>query len=94
MFVSVVPLLRSNPRLIVVHAAEEAGKLGILERCFVHVMPEYAPEEDAVRVFIVYSGLVGAWKAAKAFEGRHFGGRQVRARFYDETAFATRTLHL
>jgi splicing factor 45 len=74
--------------------AEEARKHGILEHCFVHQMPIYVPEDEAVRVFITFSGLVGAWKAVKAFDGRFFGGRTVKAKFYDETAFATRTLHL
>jgi hypothetical protein len=32
-------------------------------------------------VFILYSGLVGAWKAVKTFDGRFFGGRNIRARF-------------
>lgn len=47
-------------------------------------MPINIDDDNAVRIFIVYSGLVGAWKAVKEFEGRYFGGRRVRARFFDE----------
>jgi hypothetical protein len=53
----------------------------IVERCFSHIMPFNTPDHEAVRIFIVFSGAVGAWQAAKAFDGRFFGGRAVRARW-------------
>lgn len=67
------------------HVAEEASKQGIVERCFVYLVPQYSPEnpipdDEAVRVFVVFTGLVGAWNAVKQFDGRYFGGRAVRAR--------------
>jgi splicing factor 45 len=74
--------------------AGEARKLGLLESCFVHVMPAYVSDEESVRVFVVFSGLVGAWKAVKEFDGRFFGGRTVTAKFYDERAYDARALHL
>ena len=74
--------------------AEEARKHGVLERCFVHVMPAYAADEDSVRVFLVYSGLVGAYNAVKAFDARFFGGRTVKAKFYDEKLAIAGNLHL
>ena len=75
-------------------AAEEARKLGVLEKCFVHLQPPYVPEDEAVRVFVVFSGLVGAWNAVKAFDGRYFGGRNVKAKFYNEQALDLGVLHL
>ena len=79
---------------LVSDVSAEARKLGILEECFVHIMPTYVPDDEAVRVFVMFTGLVGAWKAVKEFEGRFFGGRTVKAKFYDEMAFETGTLHL
>ncbi|GAA5948564.1 hypothetical protein JCM3765_004927 [Sporobolomyces pararoseus] len=73
--------------------AEEANKLGVVERCAVVVVPLEDDEEGAggereeVRVFLVMSGLAGAYNAVRSFEGRFFGGRTVRARYYDEEAF-------
>ncbi|KAG0140527.1 hypothetical protein CROQUDRAFT_718591 [Cronartium quercuum f. sp. fusiforme G11] len=65
--------------------AEEAGKHGIVERCFVRVVQRPVDDPtECVRVFIIFSGLVGAWKAVKSFDGRFFGGRTIRARFFSE----------
>ncbi|GAA98519.1 uncharacterized protein L969DRAFT_95244 [Mixia osmundae IAM 14324] len=71
--------------------AEEARKGGIVERCLVHLMPQLTaqplPDEDQVRVFVLFSGLVGAFNAVRSFDGRFFGGRTVKARFYNQAAF-------
>ncbi|MBW0487165.1 hypothetical protein O181_026880 [Austropuccinia psidii MF-1] len=68
--------------------AEEAHKHGIVERCFVRIVQRPVDDPaEAVRVFILYSGLVGAWKAVKTFDGRFFGGRNIRARFFSENNF-------
>ncbi|GAA5834098.1 hypothetical protein JCM11251_003617 [Rhodosporidiobolus azoricus] len=67
--------------------AEEAGKFGVVERCAVHVLSGASTEEEAVRIFLVMSGIAGGYNAVKNFDGRFFGGRTVRARFYDEKAF-------
>jgi len=79
---------------LVSDVAEEARKLGVLEKCFVHVMPKYVADDESVRVFVIFTGLVGAWKAVKAFDGRFFGGRTVKAKFYNEMAIEMGTLHL
>ncbi|GAA5935861.1 uncharacterized protein JCM15063_001828 [Sporobolomyces koalae] len=73
--------------------AEEANKLGVVERCAVVVVP-FEDDEDEVRVFLVMSGLAGAYNAIKSFEGRFFGGRTVRARYYDEALFKEGQHHL
>ncbi|PLW17147.1 hypothetical protein PCANC_11777 [Puccinia coronata f. sp. avenae] len=69
--------------------AEEARKHGIVERCFVRIIQREDVDDpsEKVRVFILYSGLVGAWKAVKTFDGRFFGGRNIRARFFAENSF-------
>ncbi|GJN87341.1 hypothetical protein Rhopal_000290-T1 [Rhodotorula paludigena] len=67
--------------------AEEANKIGVVERCFVYVVPGETRDDEAVRIFLVMSGLAGGYNAVRSFEGRFFGGRTVRARFYDEKAF-------
>jgi len=69
--------------------AEEARKHGMVERCFVRIIQRSDVEDasERVRVFIIYSGLVGAWKAVKTFDGRFFGGRNIRARFFSENSF-------
>ncbi|GAA5967035.1 hypothetical protein JCM11641_000420 [Rhodosporidiobolus odoratus] len=66
--------------------AEEAGKFGVVERCAVKIVPG-APEEEGVRIFLVMSGLAGGYNAVRNFDGRFFGGRTVKARFYNEKAF-------
>ncbi|GAA6050772.1 hypothetical protein JCM3770_001637 [Rhodotorula araucariae] len=67
--------------------AEEANKFGVVERCFVYPVPGETRDDEAVRIFLVMSGLAGGYNAVKSFDGRFFGGRTVRARFYDEKAF-------
>ncbi|GAA5930638.1 hypothetical protein JCM1841_006824 [Sporobolomyces salmonicolor] len=67
--------------------AEEANKIGVVERCFVYIVPGETRDEEAVRVFLVMSGLAGGYNAVRSFDGRFFGGRTVKARFYDEKAF-------
>ncbi|GAA5831102.1 hypothetical protein JCM3766R1_006236 [Sporobolomyces carnicolor] len=79
--------------------AEEANKLGVVERCAVVVVPVEEDEaaggdREEVRVFLVMSGLAGAYNAVRSFEGRFFGGRTVRARYYNEDSFKAGEHHL
>ncbi|BGP38548.1 hypothetical protein JCM10450v2_002497 [Rhodotorula kratochvilovae] len=67
--------------------AEEANRFGVVERCFVYPVPGETRDDEAVRIFLVMSGLAGGYNAVKNFDGRFFGGRTVRARFYEEKAF-------
>lgn len=80
---------------------EECAKLGIVERVVLHMVeppPEVASE--CLRVFVVFSGMAGAWRAAKELDGRFFGGRKIvswvtrqsgltgqRAVYFDEARF-------
>ena len=53
----------------------------IVERVVIHVIdPPPAEPSEAVRVFVVFSGLAGAWQTVKKMDERLFGGRHVVSR--------------
>ena len=45
------------------------------------------PDEDAVRIFLEFDAVGSAVKAFEVFNGRIFGGRTVKAWFYDEAVY-------
>ena len=52
--------------------------LSIVERVVMHVVdPPPAEPSDGLRIFVVFSGLAGAWQTVKMLDGRIFGGREV-----------------
>jgi len=67
--------------------AEEASKYGKLKKCVVKEI-KGVPDTEAVRIFLEYERVEDATKALVDMNGRYFGGRVVRARFYDEQRFA------
>ncbi|EJU05475.1 hypothetical protein DACRYDRAFT_113580 [Dacryopinax primogenitus] len=67
--------------------AEECSKHGVVERVYIHVAPRRSAPEDEVRIFVKFSGPVGAWKSVRELDGRFFNRRTVKARYYDEQQF-------
>ncbi|KAJ9116443.1 hypothetical protein QFC22_004885 [Naganishia vaughanmartiniae] len=67
---------------------EKLKEHGIVERLVPHALyPPAANPSEAVRIFVVFSGPAGAWKALKDLDGRYFAGRQISAKFFDEKRF-------
>ncbi|KAJ9124693.1 hypothetical protein QFC24_003060 [Naganishia onofrii] len=67
---------------------EKLKEHGIVERLVPHALyPPSSNPSEAVRIFVVFSGPAGAWKALKDLDGRYFAGRQISAKFFDEKRF-------
>ncbi|WWD17386.1 hypothetical protein CI109_101827 [Kwoniella shandongensis] len=67
---------------------EECSKWGIVERVVLHMVEPPPPEpSECLRVFIVFSGMAGAWRATRELDGRFFGGKKIRATYFDEARF-------
>lgn len=62
------------------------GKYGNVNQVVIFEIPRAEPEE-AVRIFVEFQRVESAIKAVIDLNGRFFGGRQVRAGFYDVDDF-------
>ncbi|KAK1425614.1 hypothetical protein QVD17_20968 [Tagetes erecta] len=73
--------------------AEECSKYGSVTRVLIFEITEPSfPVDEAVRIFVQFERSEQATKALVDLEGRFFGGRVVRATFYDEERFNTNQL--
>ncbi|VFR03054.1 unnamed protein product [Cuscuta campestris] len=73
--------------------AEECTKFGTVTRVLIFEITEpNFPHDEAVRIFIQFERAEEATKALIELDGRFFGGRIVRAGFYDEDRFGKNEL--
>jgi len=58
-------------------------------------MVEPAPEDPAesLRVFVVFSGMAGAWRSIKELDGRFFAGKKIVSHVVTEHSLTCSELH-
>lgn len=67
---------------------EECKKYGDVVKCLIFEIPnKRVPDEEAVRIFVEFRQVESAMRAVSDLDGRYFGGRVVRASFYDPDRF-------
>ncbi|XP_072257971.1 splicing factor 45 [Pyxicephalus adspersus] len=67
---------------------EECEKYGKVGKCVIFEIPG-APDDEAVRIFLEFERVESAIKAVVDLNGRYFGGRIVKACFYNLDKFRT-----
>lgn len=66
--------------------AEECAKYGKVIKCVIFEIPGVC-DEEAVRIFVEFERVESATKAVVDINGRYFGGRVVKAGFYNLDRF-------
>lgn len=67
---------------------EECSKYGEVIRCLIYEIPnKKVPDDEAVRIFLEFRRVESAIKAVVDLNGRYFGGRVVKASFFDVDKF-------
>lgn len=73
--------------------ASECAKYGTVTRVLIFEITEpNFPVDEAVRIFVQFERPEETTKALVDLDGRYFGGRVVRASFYDEERFGNNEL--
>lgn len=67
-------------------------KYGDVNSVIIYEIPNVVPEE-AVRIFVEFKRIESAIKAVVDLNGRFFGGRQVRAGFYNFDKYKSHSLN-
>ncbi|CAF4018290.1 unnamed protein product [Rotaria magnacalcarata] len=65
---------------------EECQKYGEVEKCLIYEITDVL-EDEAVRIFVEFKRVESAIKAVVDMNGRYFGGRVVKAKFYNVDKF-------
>jgi len=68
--------------------AEECERYGEVKNCLIYEVKGNVPDDEAVRIFIKFGKIEEAMKAYSALNGRFFGGRKVKAKYFDEERFS------
>lgn len=74
--------------------AEECAKYGEVAKVIIYEIPEGVKEDEAVRIFVEFQRVESAIKAVVDLNGRYFGGRTVKASFYNLDRFRRYDLHM
>ena len=69
-----------------VETKEECEKYGKVGKCVIFEIPG-APDDEAVQIFLEFERVESAIKAVVDLNGRYFGGRVVKACFYNLDKF-------
>ncbi|CAM0913496.1 unnamed protein product [Alopecurus aequalis] len=73
--------------------ASECAKYGTVQRVLIfEITQANFPANEAVRIFVLFERTEESTKAVVDLEGRFFGGRVVRATFFDEERFGRNEL--
>ncbi|CAI5732745.1 unnamed protein product [Peronospora destructor] len=60
---------------------------GPVAKCVIYEVIERVPPEEAIRIFVEFTNPEDATKALTGLHGRFFGGRKVKAVYFDESKF-------
>lgn len=67
---------------------EECEKYGKVIKCLIYEIPhKQVPDNKAVRIFVEFRDIASAKNAVSDLDGRYFGGRTIKALFYNQERF-------
>ncbi|KAF4145290.1 RNA recognition motif-containing protein [Phytophthora infestans] len=72
---------------------ECSEKYGPVTRCVIYEVTGRVSPEEAVRIFVQFRDTEDATKALMGLHGRFFGGRKVKAEYFDEAKFGRMNLN-